>query len=66
MQHVRERRVLVWKPEKMRPLEDVGVYGREIIDWLLRIGWKDLNWTDLAQKEEWRGAANTVMNIQLA
>jgi hypothetical protein len=54
---MKEKRILVGKPEGKRPL------GRPRRSWmdniridLREIGWGDMNWIDLAQdRDQWRG-----------
>jgi hypothetical protein len=57
-------KILVGKPEGKRPLgrprhrwEYIRLYHREI-------GWKGMDWIDLAQsRDQWRAVMNTEMNI---
>jgi hypothetical protein len=63
--HVALYRVLVWKPEDMRPL------GRPRRGWednikvdLQEVGQGGLEWIDLAQdRERWRALVNAVVNL---
>jgi len=63
--HVALYRVLVWKPEEMRPL------GRPRRGWednikvdLQEVGQGGLEWIDLAQdRERWRALVNAVVNL---
>jgi hypothetical protein len=58
-------RILVWKPERKRPL------GRPRRRWkdnikmdLRRIGWGGKDWIDLAQdRNHWKALVNTVINL---
>jgi hypothetical protein len=58
-------RILVWKPERTRPL------GRPRRRWvdnikmdLREVGWDGTDWIELAQdKDQWRALMNTVMNL---
>jgi hypothetical protein len=60
-------RLLVGKPEGMRPL------GRPRHRWednikmdLLEIGWGGVDWIGLAQdRDKWRALMNTVMNLRV-
>ena len=60
-------RVLVGKPEGKRPL------GRPRLGWednfkmdLQEVGWRDMDWFDLAQNSyRWRALVNVVMNLQV-
>jgi hypothetical protein len=60
-------RILVEKPEGKRPL------GRPRRRWvdnikmdLREIGWKYMDWIDLAQdRDQWRAFVNTVMNLRV-
>jgi hypothetical protein len=60
-----EKRILVGKPERKRPL------GRPRRRWednirmdLREIGWGGMAWIDLAQdRNQWRVLVNTVMNL---
>jgi hypothetical protein len=61
-------RILVGKPEEMRPL---GRSRRRWVDSikidLREIGWDSTDWTDLAQDREQRKAlVNTVMNLRIS
>jgi len=69
--HMRKRkgayRVLVGKPEGKRPL------GRSRLRWennikmdLQEMGWKGMEWIDLAQdRDGWRALVNAVINLQV-
>jgi hypothetical protein len=59
-------RILVGKPEGMRPL------GRPRRRWVnnikieIEIGWDGMDWIDLAQgRDHWRALVNTVMNLRV-
>jgi hypothetical protein len=60
-------RILVGKPERMRPL------GRKRHKWvnnikidLRDIGWDVMDWIDVAQdRDQWRGLMRTVMNLRV-
>jgi hypothetical protein len=60
-------RILVGKPEGMRPL------GRPRGSWLdnikidvREIGWDGMDWIDLVQdRNQWRGLVNTVMKLRV-
>jgi hypothetical protein len=60
-------RVLVGKPEGKRPL------GRSRLRWennikmdLQKMGWKGVEWIDLAQdRDGWRALVNAVINLQV-
>jgi hypothetical protein len=60
-------RILVGKPEGMRPL------GRPRRRWvnnnkmdLREFGWDGIDWIDLAQdRDQWRALVNTVMNLRV-
>jgi hypothetical protein len=60
-------RILVGKPEGMRPL---GNPRRRWVDNikidLREIGWGGVDWIDLAQdRDQWRALVNTLMNLQV-
>jgi hypothetical protein len=60
-------RLLVGKPEQMRPL---GIPRPSWVDNikmdLLEIGWDGLDWIGLAQdRNKWRGLVNAVMNLRV-
>jgi hypothetical protein len=45
-------------------LKDLGVDRSIILEWLVKIGWEDAKWTDLAYYwDNWRSVVNTVMNL---
>jgi hypothetical protein len=60
-------RILVGRPEGRRPL------GRPRRRWednikrdIREVGWKDMNWIDLAQdRDRWRALVNAVMNLRV-
>jgi hypothetical protein len=60
-------RILVEKPEGMRPL------GRPRRRWmdnikmdLREIGWDGMDWIDLAKgRDQWRARVNTIMNLRV-
>jgi hypothetical protein len=60
-------RLLVGKPEGMRPL------GRPKRRWmdnimmdLVEVGWGDVDWIGLAQdRDKWRTLVNSVLNLQV-
>ena len=59
-------RVLVGKPEGRRPLEDRGVDGRIILEWILEKWDGGTDGIDLAQDgDKWRAVVNAVMNLQV-
>jgi hypothetical protein len=57
-------RILVGKPEGKKPLGSHRRRWEDNIKIDLReIGWRDLDWIDLAQeKEQWRALVNKVIN----
>jgi hypothetical protein len=58
-------RILVGKPERMRPLERPSCRWEDNIKMDLReIGWSGMDWIDLAQDwNQWWALVNTVMNL---
>jgi hypothetical protein len=60
-------KILVGEPEEKKPL------GRPRRSWvdnikidLREIGWDDVDWIDVAQdREKWRAAVDTVMNLRV-
>jgi hypothetical protein len=59
--------VLVWKPERKRPVGDPDVDGRTILRWIFR-KWEGVvgDWMKLAQdRDRWRALVNTVMNFRV-
>jgi hypothetical protein len=60
-------RILVGKPEGMRPLgrPRSRLEDNIIID-LREIGWGCMDWIDLAEdRDQWRALVNTVMDIRV-
>jgi hypothetical protein len=65
---MREKRILVGKPEEKKPL------GRPSRGWLVNIkmnlreiGWDGMDWIDLAQdRDQWRALMNTVINLRVS
>jgi hypothetical protein len=56
--------ILVGKPERKRPLEDIGVDGKVILEWIL--GWVGVDWMNLVQdRDQWRDFVNTVTNLRV-
>ena len=57
-------RVFMWKPEENGP---VGIPKRRLEDdirWILKTGWQDADWINLAQdRDKWPVVLNTVMNL---
>jgi len=46
-------------------LQDPGVDGTIILDWILGKGWEDVNWIHLAEdRDGWRNLVHTVMNLR--
>jgi hypothetical protein len=46
-------RILVRKPKRQRPLEDLGIGGRIILKWILRdMGWGGVDWIDIAKDRD--------------
>jgi hypothetical protein len=60
-------RILVGKPERKRPLGRPRCGLVDNIKMNLReIGWRGMDWVDLAQdRDQWRALVNTVMNLQV-
>jgi hypothetical protein len=60
-------RILVGKPEGMRPLGRLRHRWVDNIKMDLRgIGWCDMDWIDLSQyRDHWRALVNTVMNLRV-
>jgi hypothetical protein len=57
-------RILVGKPEGMRPLESPRRRWVDNIKMDLReIGWGGMDWIDVTQDNRWWALMNTVMNI---
>jgi hypothetical protein len=57
---------LVGKPEGKRPLEDIGVDGKIIVEWILEklIEWIGMYWMHLTQdRDQWQALANMVINL---
>jgi hypothetical protein len=57
--------ILVRKLKRRDHLEDIGVDGRIILEWVLeKYGVKIVDWMHLAQdKDQWRALVNTVINF---
>jgi hypothetical protein len=60
-------RILVGKPEGKRPLERPRRRWEDNIRMDLReIGWRGMDWIDLAQdRDQWRAFVSTVMNLRV-
>ena len=60
-------RLLVWKPERKKHLEDPDVDGRIILSWIFRkVGCGGMDWIQLAQdRDMWRALVNAVMNLRV-
>jgi hypothetical protein len=60
-------RILVGKPEGMRPLGRPRRRREDNIKMDVReIGWGAMDWIDLSQyRDEWRAVVNTLMNLRL-
>jgi hypothetical protein len=60
-------RILVGKPEGMRPLGKPRRMREDNIRMNLReIGWGGMDWIDLVQdRDQWRALVNTVMNLRV-
>ena len=57
-------RVLVWRPEGKKPLQDVGVDGSIILEWIFRKCDGAMYWIELAQdRDRWRAVVNTAMYL---
>jgi hypothetical protein len=57
----------VGKPEGKRPLGRLRRRWEDNIRMALRkIGWRGIDWIDLAQdRDQWRALVNTVMNLRV-
>ena len=57
----------VGKPEERNHLEDPGVDGRIILNWIFeRLDGGGIDWIDLAQdRGRWRTLVNAVMNLRV-
>jgi hypothetical protein len=60
-------RALVEKPEGRKPLEDPGLDGRIILQWIFeRLGGGGADWIDLAQdRDRWWALVYTVINLRV-
>ena len=59
-------RDLVGKPEGRNHLEDPGVDGRKILQWIFKKRDGDMDWIDVAQdRDSWRALVNAVMNLRV-
>ena len=60
-------RVLVGKPEGKRPLGRLRFrWGNNITMDLQEVGWKGIDWMDLARNRGWwRALVNAVMNLRV-
>jgi hypothetical protein len=43
-------------------MEDLGVDGRIILEWILGKGWEVVNWINLAQ-DHWQAFVNTIISL---
>jgi hypothetical protein len=61
-------RVLVGKPERMRPLERPNHRWEDSIKMGLReVRWEGINWIDVVQdRDRWRAVVNKAMNLQVS
>jgi hypothetical protein len=58
--------MLVGKPEGKRSLEDLGVDGSIILEWILGKWGDGADWIQLAQdRDEWPAVVNTAMNFRV-
>jgi len=59
-------RVLVGKPEEMRPLRrPINRWEDNLVLDLTEIGWETVDWIHLAQnRDKWRTLVDTIMNLQ--
>jgi murein tripeptide amidase MpaA len=57
---------LVGKPEGKNTLEFLGLYGRIILNWILKKSDGGMDWIDLVQNREgWRAVVNEVMKLRV-
>jgi hypothetical protein len=58
-------RLLVGKPEELRPLERSRRRGEDNIKMDFReVGWEGIDWINLAQdRDRWRALVNAVLNL---
>jgi hypothetical protein len=60
-------RILVGEPEGKRPLGRARRWKDNIKMDLKQIGWRGMNWIDLAQdRGKWRALVKTVMNLRVS
>jgi hypothetical protein len=58
--------VLVGKLEGKRPIEDLGIDGKIILEWIFGKVCEGMAWMYRAQdRDRWLALVNTVMNLRL-
>ena len=59
-------RLLVWKPDGRKALEDRSVEGRIILKWIFEKWEGGMVWIDLAQdRDRWLTVVHAVMNLRI-
>jgi hypothetical protein len=56
---------LVGKPEGKRPLGDLGIDGKLILEWILGKEWEDVDLSSLGQGPHW-ALMNIVRNLRVS